>query len=1737
MTSVGKSELLTWLANSAGYASISDWGVITDGIAVMRCIQKFWPVTCRGIVTGGFSWTTPEEEERKKNWKVIEQCLKAVTVPIEIFEFGKIAQGKKKACYHFLVMMYFIGAIRTGNAKNIAFAYPIEAPLKEFLQSERVVRVAQMDANKRHNQRKPKCYSTTPSNLTMIDADEYDDTFEALSFSTKDLVNIFADTDFCTSPNVKTPNCHPSNRVHLQITGEKAKSVLSQNMTTITKSIREGEECSAMSPCNSVGSSTSKPPISPEEHPDTSKCIKTRGGSVVSMSSRDSITTSDASTCKQRFLHEESFRSRAQVITPSHSISEGKDGIAENESHVIPPSPRKQTVQNSFAAIQAAAAAAMLNASRGAMDSSTSTNSVIHQLPEQPSVPPIQNHAIRRLIAVSQPSMGGSPRPVSEKTPIFRNTSSFSQGSVRSNPPAYKAPTAICSDGSIGAHHSYNPAVSRYMRLNSPSVGVSRLQDHGGHYQESGLKINYLYDSKKEPTSSMSSIYSSMNNSSGNAISLLQTDEKAQAYVERVGTMLQQLNSKDASTIEVKAATSSKPPHMAGLALLSFSNSDASDVHDMSMGAEACEVESSKGNSAALAVYRTSSTNSNLRSSMLSHTPSKSDTADCSSCASNEEISNEENSQRNSTKQLKEQKSVVGCDQKGASLPKNLPRWPSKKTTKGISPIAPTGLTASSTSGNNQTQGNDVTNSLLNDTKLTLTSSNTVNVSNVVSLYSSDFPASIMSSGFQGSGISLVNSSSESTSKVNASNGNTDGDTTSVKYLGGLPSIPAEIELNYDLPSAPSAINLLHPNINAYQAPVDSSTSIPMVTGSLSDIYSQPPPLAPNARSMVNGSRGARQKVLNVDSLSSVMRVDKLVDRSGSSATMTEQFQTLQSSTSFPDNISLSLNAGDVSHGSGMQLQSSIKQYLPSSTSDTFLFASSTSGLGINSGAQSLFTDLQEAREGTANLLKAANNVDEQHGSGYSTTHSISNSLYTSESNCNIASTESLSRHNVTSGRPQPSIPVPPASGSIADGHSFVPRFQHPVPPPVSQDRSSPDLEQAADMALIKSVCDKFNDMEELFRQKDVQIDSYGDLLTNLEEMFRISKEEAAKIQEIYDKKIKFFDEFSTKKAFIIAHALHAEFLKRKFSLSGPEGAKEVEQLRDTLLNHQNIIAKYIGELKTFETSLKDDLFSLSKFEEKYNDLTNNKYIEALKAMNTELALKLGQATDEIAQLTDLSMTNALVNTSPITNMHHTGPEVDSPDVYFANDHTSPASTSAAPSHLRNPASLALSSPQISQTHQAGNLTIDTFVKTLVMNKKLLMKLEDTTNELDKYKAHVGLIDPVNMELAALVVASSDTMSDTDPERALKNYENNLLNVLQLLKSNNSQYLTQDVATIIIKSLGLDDAVLPSVVKSMIDQHRSLLVELIRDNHSSTTLSSSSVADVAATLFDESSISAVLRENNIDDTDRNRFLYLRSITVQLLCSENILSHRVNASQLYLQNVVQFIQKYAPAVTGGVLANADSKEHIVSAVSADIDRLRTDYSSKLLDTQAAATQLARENESLKLELLQYKQIVTNALTNVAPVASTIQQLKRRDDLFFNLLNLYEKLLCGENGEKEQLRSCLDDIALFKTQLQKNTINYEQFARKCADSVIADNIHNYLQAMQSELNNKAEQLAVARNNLVIERSNTDLICEHSRVLEDRLVRMEAENYNLRLLSQENSVYADLSSVVASTPLLNY
>lgn len=128
----------------------------------------------------------------------------------------------------------------------------------------------------------------------------------------------------------------------------------------------------------------------------------------------------------------------------------------------------------------------------------SSTSSVIHQLPEQVGIPSIQNHAIRRFIATSKPSLSGSPRPASEKTPLSRNDGSLRQVSARSRPSAFRTSTVTHSGCSAGISPSCSPSVSRYMRLNSPSTGVSRFHDNGAHYQESGLKINYLYDSKKK---------------------------------------------------------------------------------------------------------------------------------------------------------------------------------------------------------------------------------------------------------------------------------------------------------------------------------------------------------------------------------------------------------------------------------------------------------------------------------------------------------------------------------------------------------------------------------------------------------------------------------------------------------------------------------------------------------------------------------------------------------------------------------------------------------------------------------------------------------------------------------------------------------------------------------------------------------------------------------------------------------------------------------------------------------------------------------------------------------------------------------------------------------------------------------------------------------------------------------------------------------------------------------------
>lgn len=117
-----------------------------------------------------------------------------------------------------------------------------------------------MDAQKRHHQRKPKCYSTTPSNLTMIDADECDDIFEPLNFSTKDLVNIFADTDFLHQPEYQDAQSSSPvwSRAFATCRREGEECSITEH-SSYCKTVREGEEYSAMSPCKSVSSSVSKP--------------------------------------------------------------------------------------------------------------------------------------------------------------------------------------------------------------------------------------------------------------------------------------------------------------------------------------------------------------------------------------------------------------------------------------------------------------------------------------------------------------------------------------------------------------------------------------------------------------------------------------------------------------------------------------------------------------------------------------------------------------------------------------------------------------------------------------------------------------------------------------------------------------------------------------------------------------------------------------------------------------------------------------------------------------------------------------------------------------------------------------------------------------------------------------------------------------------------------------------------------------------------------------------------------------------------------------------------------------------------------------------------------------------------------------------------------------------------------------------------------------------------------------
>jgi hypothetical protein len=75
------------------------------------------------------------EWELKRNWDTIKDTMSEVHLPVHLVDRAAVQQGRFRACYNLLVMLFFMMSLTKHREFSVDFAHPIDPRLSAFLQS------------------------------------------------------------------------------------------------------------------------------------------------------------------------------------------------------------------------------------------------------------------------------------------------------------------------------------------------------------------------------------------------------------------------------------------------------------------------------------------------------------------------------------------------------------------------------------------------------------------------------------------------------------------------------------------------------------------------------------------------------------------------------------------------------------------------------------------------------------------------------------------------------------------------------------------------------------------------------------------------------------------------------------------------------------------------------------------------------------------------------------------------------------------------------------------------------------------------------------------------------------------------------------------------------------------------------------------------------------------------------------------------------------------------------------------------------------------------------------------------------------------------------------------------------------------------------------------------------------------------------------------------------------------
>jgi hypothetical protein len=131
---IGKKELLLWASEASGMIC-SKFEDLRDGVIIVKLISSIWPRAVDPRNSRKMKASPQLDWELKRNWDTVKDIMTDIRLPVQLVDRAAIQQGRFRACYNLLVMLFFMTSLTKHREFSVDFAHPIDPRLSAFLQS------------------------------------------------------------------------------------------------------------------------------------------------------------------------------------------------------------------------------------------------------------------------------------------------------------------------------------------------------------------------------------------------------------------------------------------------------------------------------------------------------------------------------------------------------------------------------------------------------------------------------------------------------------------------------------------------------------------------------------------------------------------------------------------------------------------------------------------------------------------------------------------------------------------------------------------------------------------------------------------------------------------------------------------------------------------------------------------------------------------------------------------------------------------------------------------------------------------------------------------------------------------------------------------------------------------------------------------------------------------------------------------------------------------------------------------------------------------------------------------------------------------------------------------------------------------------------------------------------------------------------------------------------------------